>query len=974
MITNYHAKYFAYELTQRFASKVTAVGFDDADNLDKLTASLADAQVDLNPHQVDAALFALRSPLSNGVILADEVGLGKTIEAGIVISQRWAERKRRILIIGPANLRKQWSQELADKFFLPSLILEKKSFDEAYKKADNPFIQNDNIVICSFQFARAKAGAVSRVDWDLVVIDEAHRLRNVYRKDNKMGNAIKEALENKNKILLTATPLQNSLLELYGLVSIVDDYIFGDLRSFKQQYSRMTSELQFEELKQRIAPVCKRTLRSQVREYVAYTDRICLTREFSPNNDEHELYESVSEYLRKETLYALPKSQRMLMTLIFRKLLASSSFAIADTLKGLANKLKNIIERRENTEGVETWQEDYETSDETKEDWNDDPDFDEDTKEEKFYTEKELTEIREEMAELEGYYQLAQSIKQNSKGENLIIALKAGFDKMRELGAAEKAVIFTESVRTQKYIREILEKNGYKNKIVLFNGSNNDADSTRIYQNWLTKNKGTERISGSRAADIRGALTEYFRDEAEILIATEAAAEGINLQFCSLVVNYDMPWNPQRIEQRIGRCHRYGQRFNVVVVNFLNNRNAADKRVYELLEQKFNLFGGVFGASDEILGSIENGVDFEKRIIQIVQSCRTETEIQAAFNQLQDDLEDSIAQRLDHTHQQLMENFDEEVLEKIKMESESRLDTFEQKFWNFSRFALTFYANNFDEQNFSFRLLESPTPSVSNGNFRFLSHRLPFDRLPKDAQIYRYGHPLAKYFFQHFQNLELPCNEVIFDVTNSPIKVSALEKLIGTEGWLCLNKLTVDSLEAEDYLLFSGVDDDGLILEADTCKRFFSCSAELVPQNSKAELVPHQNINEAMEQNLTTQKNQIIAQRQLRDMDLFTIEMTKLDRWADDQRLALQTELRELEQDIRLRRNLARQSVTLAERVKEQRHITDLERKLADKRFRLHGEEDNIEIKKNKFLDDTEKKLETHIEQINLFSLRWKVK
>ena len=102
--------------------------------------------------------------------------------------------------------------------------------------------------------------------------------------------------------------------------------------------------------------------------------------------------------------------------------------------------------------------------------------------------------------------------------------------------------------------------------------------------------------------------------------------------------------------------------------------------------------------------------------------------------------------------------------------------------------------------------------------------------------------------------------------------------------------------------------------------------------------------------------------------------MTKLDRWADDQRLALQTELRELEQDIRLRRNLARQSVTLAERVKEQRHITDLERKLADKRFRLHGEEDNIEIKKNKFLDDTEKKLETHIEQINLFSLRWKVK
>jgi SNF2 family DNA or RNA helicase len=232
--TNYHAKYFAYELTQRFASRVTAEGFNDSDNLDKLTASLSDAQVDLNPHQVDAALFALRSPLSQGVILADEVGLGKTIEAGIVISQRWAERKRRILIIAPANLRKQWSQELADKFFLPSLILEKKSFDNTVNEGNfNPFNQDNKIVIASFQFIRSKEAYVSRTDWDLVIIDEAHRLRNVYRKDNKIGNAIKNALHNKPKILLTATPLQNSLLELFGLVSLVDDYLFGDLKSFR---------------------------------------------------------------------------------------------------------------------------------------------------------------------------------------------------------------------------------------------------------------------------------------------------------------------------------------------------------------------------------------------------------------------------------------------------------------------------------------------------------------------------------------------------------------------------------------------------------------------------------------------------------------------------------------------------------------------------------------------------------------------
>ncbi len=122
---------------------------------------------------------------------------------------------------------------------------------------------------------------------------------------------------------------------------------------------------------------------------------------------------------------------------------------------------------------------------------------------------------------------------------------------------------------------------------------------------------------------MKAALVEHFRDDAEILVATEAAAEGINLQFCSLVVNYDLPWNPQRIEQRIGRCHRYGQQHDVVVVNFINKNNEADQRVYQLLSEKFQLFDGIFGASDEVLGTIESGVDFERRIAEIYQTCRT---------------------------------------------------------------------------------------------------------------------------------------------------------------------------------------------------------------------------------------------------------------------------------------------------------------------------------------------------------------
>src|SRR3989337_1492651 len=332
-ITSYHAKYFAYELTRQYSS----------DSLQKLAASLSDAQVDLNPHQVEAALFAFRSPLSKGAILADEVGLGKTIEAGIVLSQKWAERKRRILIIVPSSLRKQWTQELSDKFFLPSLILETKSFNEGVRKGNlNPFYQNE-VVICSYHFARAKDAYVKLTNWDLVVIDEAHHLRNVYKNTNKIASAIKTAVAHSPKLLLTATPLQNSLMELYGLVSIIDDYTFGDLRSFKSQFARLTNDDNFDDLKARLNPVCKRTLRRQVLEYVKYTNRIPITQEFYPTEREQMLYDMVSEYLQRPNLYALPASQRQLMTLILRKLLASSTYAISGTLEALAHKLDAII-------------------------------------------------------------------------------------------------------------------------------------------------------------------------------------------------------------------------------------------------------------------------------------------------------------------------------------------------------------------------------------------------------------------------------------------------------------------------------------------------------------------------------------------------------------------------------------------------------------------------------------------------------
>jgi adenine-specific DNA-methyltransferase len=259
----------------------------------------------------------------------------------------------------------------------------------------------------------------------------------------------------------------------------------------------------------------------------------------------------------------------------------------------------------------------------------------------------------------------------------------------------------------------VLADSLYHDGVVLFNGSNHDDHSRQIYADWRDRHADTDRVTGSRTADMRSALVDYFHEQGQIMIATEAGAEGINLQFCSLVVNYDLPWNPQRIEQRIGRCHRYGQKHDVVVVNFLNQKNAADQRVFQLLSEKFSLFEGVFGSSDEVLGAIESGVDFEKRIADIYQRCRTPEEINASFDQLQQELSQQIGEAMTRTRQQLFENFDEEVLEKLRVNRESSqtyLDRYERMLMELTRYELGDHAEFLDGHS-AFRLRSCPFPS-----------------------------------------------------------------------------------------------------------------------------------------------------------------------------------------------------------------------------------------------------------------------
>ena len=470
-------------------------------------------------------------------------------------------------------------------------------------------------------------------------------------------------------------------------------------------------------------------------------------------------------------------------------------------------------------------------------------------------------------------------------------------------------------------------------------------------------------MTGSPTADRRAAIVDYFKNEATIMIATEAAAEGINLQFCSLIVNYDMPWNPQRIEQRIGRCHRYGQKFDVVVINFLKKSNAADIRVYELLDQKFQLFNGVFGASDEVLGSIGNGVDFEKRIAQIYNDCRSPDEIAYAFDCLQAELQEQISEKMIKARSALLENFDDSVKEKLRdnlAESRKNLNLFEKNLWLLIHYALSGKAE-FNRKEYSFKLISG---EYAGEKFTLAKGTVKAD----DVQPFRMGHPLAKEIISSCKEKELKSGFVEFHYSETEGKMKLLDELVGNEGYMLVEKISIDSFEQEDHLVIACLKQDGSYVYSDIAERMLNLPAELIGNEAI-----DNGIQEKLQEKISEMQNEIVADSAERNSKFFDEEMDKLDNWADDMKLGLEKEISDLDQEIRLRKSEAKKITRLDEKVSAQRAIKELEKKRTEKRQNLYEAQDEIDEKKDMLLDKIEKMLKQKIIKENIFTIKWRV-
>lgn len=653
----------------------------------RFAASQRRGRVDANPHQIDAVAFALERIPEGGCILADEVGLGKTIEAGLITSQLFAEGMARVLLIVPKALMGQWQTELRSLFGLEVKI-----------GAPTPdAFTGEGIFIVNREFAGGIKGAplLSSTDpFDLAIIDEAHELfagihkrfdkkSGEYQVDNKhaqTAHRVYNLLYDRNTpvLLLTATPIQNNLDEIWGLVQYIErnDRLLGDLPTFRERFSLPSTDedglpqsLAFD-LRNRLQTVVQRTLRKQAQPFLdtPFVERHAKTVEYQLTTEERQLYNDITEWLMRPDLLSYTTATRRLLVVGFHRRMTSSFAALKSSLINVANRLRKELDNTGGnawTDAIAEFAADLEEENEELEilntDDNDHPHNDE------IEQPRDPDQIQQELELLESFIERAEALKDDTKAQRLLTALGVIREQELRNNSTGKAVIFTESIETQNYLTDYLTRNGFAlSDITLFRGDNSHPRAQEALANW--RNEVAAKLPRSHVPPpdvaVRLALVHEFKTRSKLLIATEAGAKGLNLQFCESLINYDLPWNPQRIEQRIGRVHRYGQTRGVFVFNLVDRGNEAANLTYDILSRKLDLFGKVLDASDDVLHTPDHtfpeslvsgiGIDFEKQVRQVYQQSSSIEDVIAQLRSLRESI-DQQRKEFDETQERCAE-------------------------------------------------------------------------------------------------------------------------------------------------------------------------------------------------------------------------------------------------------------------------------------------------------------------------------
>lgn len=493
-------------------------------------------------YQYSNALFAIDSIESRGgAFIADEVGLGKSISAGLVIFAYNRSHHKKILVVAPSSIRTQWVCELEDKFGLSATIIDGSS---------KTLVKNSEICICSYDFLYSNIEVMSQIYWDLVVYDESHYLSSPkYLKDGKPNNTASTIMHYMlpyKKLLLTATPMKNNLGELFHQITFVDKEAFGSVRAMVERYADSNENTAaIRELVKRLSGVLSRNLRKNLGTGQNQVARHALLKKFSLTQEEQEVYDQVHDFLQTPIVAELLGRSSGFIRIGVYKRLGSSFPACVKSIQGILRSLEQA-KFGGNFDGLENALSSDDlivASDSLNATIAPQPDY-----------QWDISTINKAIANGQTILESLNRIsKKSSKLKSLLTSIRSIF-RENQIEGAHKVLVFTESIVTQSIIKEYLEKVGIS--VTVFNGSLNKEQ--------------------------RDLAKKEFQDSTNVMIATDAACEGLNLQFCNVIYNYDLPWNPQKVEQRIGRCHRMGQTRPVYVVSMVNEKNPAEDRILEL--------------------------------------------------------------------------------------------------------------------------------------------------------------------------------------------------------------------------------------------------------------------------------------------------------------------------------------------------------------------------------------------------------
>ncbi len=907
-----HRRYWAEDL----------VRLRRADERQRYAASQRRGRIDPNPHQIDAVIFALRRLREGGCILADEVGLGKTIEAGLVIAQLLAEGARRVLIVVPKPLMGQWQNELYTLFGVETR--------EGEPNVES-FIGN-GVFIVGREFAGNDKGAGllrTAEPFDLCVIDEAHEIfagihkryarDGSYRTDSteaRMADRVKSFLGATPVLLLTATPIQNSLAELWGLVQYVEPTgtLLGSLATFREVFcepgsnDRVLVAEQARELRRRVNTVCQRTLRRQAQEFLErpFTKRRALLFEYSMSAEEKALYDDVTAYLMEPTLCAFSGSQRRLLLISFHRLMASSHRAFAKSLEKVMQRLHGLLASASESpsDAIDDFSADLEDEELPVEDDEQQVIHDPDR-------------IRAELARVEAFVERAKSLNSDAKAQRLRDAVRLVRERGQRGDGSGKVVIFTESLTTQNYIRELLLEDGLglsDEDITLFRGTNDSARDNMALEAWRAdvETHIPPPNRPSRQVAIRLALVHEFRTRSTVFISTEAGAKGLNLQFCDTIINYDLPWNPQRIEQRIGRCHRYSQERDVTVVNFLARDNEAQRLTFQILSEKLDLFGQVLDASDVVLHEPASaapetlatalGTDFESQLRRIYERARSQDELsdelrrlsdtmdeqRKRFEETQERMEGLIESRFDDSVRQVFHRIAEELPASLA-ELDTGIDRVVSSYLD--SLAVDYCRREDAEGRIVYEIPSSDSlpDSLQDGVMVAVGHTKGLE----DVDPLHLSHPLLVAAVEHARVSSRQPFTVAF---RSSADDPQLSKFHGRRGRLVVTRVKYQGFEPVERLLLTALaEGEADPIDAELALRLLWLPVRDVNERITA-AVSEDDLRDAIEEGVFVDQTKAARAEQARFEQL----MDQIERYVDDQTLVLRRNLAELEVQARL--------------------------------------------------------------------------